>query len=170
MNPIPHTPDPLDGLRPLRQLAPPDFAQRVLAALPAEPDPTLGLRLRRVWPREHGRWILPALAGAAAAMLFTTFLLPPPPPAETPRMTVHFELHAPDASQVELVGTFTDWQVGRIHLAGPDASGHWTVNVNLSAGRHEYSFLVDGQLWMTDPDAEIRRDDGFGHQNAVLEI
>ena len=85
-------------------------------------------------------------------------------------MTVHFELHAPDAETVELVGTFTDWQTGRLRLAGPDASGHWTADMDLPAGRYEYGFLVNGRQWLVDSNAVLRRDDGFGRENAVLAL
>ena len=169
MNPPNLDPDFLKDLRKLRQAPPPDFAKRVMAALPAAPDLPLGRRLRRLWP-ERNRWLLPALAGAAA-MLAIIFLLTPQPvrPLDN-RITVHFEIHAPDAQSVELVGTFTGWQPGRLQLTGPDASGHWTTDVNLPAGRYEYGFLVDGQHWVADPNADLRRNDGFGRENAVIEL
>ena len=161
--------DPLEALRQLRQTAPADFAKRVMAALPHEPDLPLSASLRHLWPERH-RWFLPALAGAAAMLLLSTFLGPRPPKALENQVSVHFEIHAPDAQSVELVGTFTDWQVGQLQLAGPDASGHWTAEVDLPAGRYEYGFLVDGQQWVADPRAEIRRQDGFGRENAVIEL
>lgn len=167
MNPL--EPDPLETLRDVRRKAPADFARRVMNALPAEPDLPLLVGLRRLWP-EHGRWFLPALAGAAAMLLVSTLLIARPPQKPHNRVTVHFEIHAPNAQRVELVGTFTEWQTGQIQLAGPDASGHWTTDVALPSGRHEYSFLVNGQQWVADPHAEIRRADGFGRENAVLEF
>lgn len=161
--------DPLKDLRSLRRPAPVDFAQRVMQNLPAAPDRPLGQRWRRLWP-EQSRWFLPALAGAAAMLLVSVFFGARPDKAAGNRITVHFEIHAPGAQSVELVGTFTDWRVGRLRLAGPDASGHWTADVDLPAGRYEYGFLVDGKQWLADPTAEIRRSDGFGRENAVIEL
>lgn len=161
--------DPLEVLRQLRRTAPPDFTKRVMDALPREPDLPLGTSLRHLWP-ERNRWFLPALAGAAAMLLLSTFLAPRTPKVLDNRVSVHFAIHAPDAKSVELVGTFTDWQAGKLQLAGPDASGHWTAEVDLPAGRYEYGFLVDGQQWMPDPGAEIRRNDGFGRENTVIEL
>jgi 1,4-alpha-glucan branching enzyme len=83
---------------------------------------------------------------------------------------VAFELHAPDARSVELVGSFNGWAVGEFRLDGPDATGHWSITVPLPEGRHEYQFLIDGKRWIADPKATIRRPDGFGRSNAVLEI
>jgi hypothetical protein len=161
--------DPLAALQEARRKAPTDFTRQVMNALPAEPDLPLRVGLRRLWP-EQGRWFLPAFAGAAVMLLASTLLLSHPPQTTKQRVTVHFEIHAPDAQRVELVGTFTEWQTGQLQLAGPDASGHWTADVELPSGRHEYSFLVNGKQWVTDPRADIRRSDGFGRENAVLEF
>jgi hypothetical protein len=161
--------DSLEALHDLRQTAPADFTRRVMNALPQEPELPLLLSLRRLWP-ERGRWFLPAFAGAAAMLLLSTLLVLHPAQAPSNRVNVHFEIHAPDAQRVELVGTFTGWQTGQMQLIGPDASGHWTTDVELPAGRHEYSFLVNGQQWVTDPRADVRRADGFGRENAVIEF
>lgn len=169
MNAPKSDPEILKDLRELRRSPPPDFAKRVMDALPAAPDLPLGRRLRRHWP-DRNRWFLPALAGAAAMVAIMTLIAPRPVPPANGRITVHFEIHAPAAQSVELVGTFTDWQAGRLRLAGPDASGHWTTEVDLPTGRYEYGFLVDGQHWVADPNADIRRDDGFGRENAVIEL
>jgi 1,4-alpha-glucan branching enzyme len=91
-------------------------------------------------------------------------------PAPSDSITVHFALHAPGAQTVELLGDFTGWETGRIRLRGPDGSGHWTADVELPAGRHEYIFLVDDRQWVTDPQADVRRPDGFGRENAVMDL
>jgi hypothetical protein len=161
--------DPLDELRSLRRGAPPGFARRVMDALPARaPAPWPGL-LARIWP-EGQRWWLPALAGAAAALLAVALFPGRLAPVAPEQVTVRFELHAPSAQSVELLGDFTGWRTGAIQLAGPDATGHWTANVELPPGRHEYIFLVDGREWQTDPRAEIRRSDGFGRENAIVDL
>ncbi len=91
-------------------------------------------------------------------------------PAASQLVTVRFELHAPDADQVELVGTFNSWETGDIVLDGPDASGHWTATVELPEGRYEYLFLVDGERWLADPKATAVRPDGFGNMNAMIQV
>ena len=51
---------------------------------------------------------------------------------------------APDAKNVFLTGTFNDWSETSIPIAkGND--GNWNVHVDLSPGRYEYRFLVDGK-------------------------
>ena len=167
-----------------RTKAPEDFVERVMAVLPDEPGTiTLRDRLAGLWPA-GGRWIGPALAGAAAALLVVLALghLGRPKPAKQAATassasavkeqvtTIHFELHAPGAERVELLGSFNDWQPGDIVLKGPDTSGHWTAEVTLPEGRYEYIFLVDGKRWIADPKAETRRPDGFGRVNTVIEV
>ncbi len=151
----------------LRKSAPDGFTERVMARLP---------KTRRspewaVWPTGF-RWVTPALAGAAAALLLASVF--PRAPLEsataTDRVVVHFVFHAPEANRVELVGDFTEWEPGRLHLAGPDEAGHWHARAELPAGRYEYLFLVDGRRWVTDPLAEAHRHDGFGNVNAVMNL
>jgi len=170
-------PDPSDGEEILRRLAavrrpaPDGFTARVMARLPDPRVPAWRAILHRVWP-EGPAWLGPALAGALAGALIMVAVAPPrgAAPQDHPQVTVHFQLHAPGASRVELVGNFTSWRTGEILLKGPDASGHWTVDVELPEGRHEYAFLVDGREWIADPFAEVRRPDGFGRENAVLNL
>lgn len=149
-----------------RVKAPDGFTERVMDSLPAWRNK----RRAQFWPA-HGRWIVPALAGAAAAMLvvFGVGLLDRSE-AEASTVTFHFELHAPGADRVELLGTFNNWQTSDIVLVGPDASGHWTTEVALPEGRHEYIFLVDGERWLADPKAATHRPDGFGRVNTVIKV
>lgn len=142
--------------------APSDFSERVLAALPQKRKGRPG-----VWWPSHGRWIAPALAGAAATLLMIFVSGRFHSPAQ---VGFHFELHAPGADKVELLGTFNHWETGNIVLDGPDASGHWTATVELPEGRHEYIFLVDGERWVTDPKGATHRPDGFGRVNTVIRI
>ncbi len=167
---IPPDNDPLVALAGVRRRAPPGFVAGVMARLPASATDRVGWTVwRRLWP-EDGRWLAPALTGACAAMVLAVSMPLLSPPAPPDSITVHFALHAPGAQTVELLGDFTGWDTGRIRLRGPDGSGHWTAEVELPAGRHEYIFLVDGRHWVTDPQADVRRPDGFGRENAVMDL
>jgi hypothetical protein len=148
-----------------RTTAPDGFAERVMESIPAWQKKSRF----SIWP-SHGRWITPALAGAAATWLVVLGLGLFEKSAESAQVNFHFELHAPGANRVELLGTFNHWQANDIVLNGPDASGHWTATVELPAGRHEYIFLVDGKRWVADPNAATHRPDGFGRVNTVIKI
>src|SRR2546423_15024609 len=61
---------------------------------------------------------------------------------------VRFELFAPEANEVALVGSFNKWDPNAGHMArSPD--GNWTLDLSLE-GHYEYLFLVDGR-WVADP-------------------
>lgn len=150
-----------------RTKAPEDFVAETMEALPAWRSTG-----EQNWRHRQRQWMIPALAGAAAMFVVMLGLsqLQKDVPAENGMVSFHFELHAPGADQVELLGTFNNWKMGDIVLIGPDASGHWTATVELPEGRHEYIFLVDGERWMADPKAATLRPDGFGHVNTVIQV
>ena len=100
--------------------------------------------------------------------------------AATAQLPVHdtlqvhrFELEAPHASGVALVGDFNNWSLAATPMT-PSADGTaWTVTVRLPAGRHVYAFVVDGakgSKWVPDPAALRAPDDGFGTANSVVLI
>ncbi len=174
----------LERLAASRVQAPDGLEDRILGALPDRPRAGWRRRVRAWWPG-RGRWLAPAIAGAAAVLAVVAVVGPgrlAPGPASAPRpvasagdepldrVAVRFEVAAPGARRVELVGSFNDWRPGEIVLDGPDAAGRWTATVELPAGRHEYLFLVDGKQWVTDPRAAAYRPDGFGRENALLEL
>lgn len=142
--------------------APDGFARGVMDALPP-----FRARKRSWWPR-GGQWLAPALVGAAAALVLVLTVGRFASNEVEEFVGFRFELHAPSAGRVELLGTFNHWEPGDIVLIGPDASGHWTATVELPEGRHEYIFLVDGAHWVTDPNGTLRRPDGFGRVNTVI--
>jgi hypothetical protein len=79
---------------------------------------------------------------------------------------VVFSCLAPNAGAVYLAGSFNDWNAqGDLMERGDD--GVWILPLSLSAGRHEYKFVIDGN-WTTDPNALDTSPDGFGGENAVL--
>ena len=95
-----------------------------------------------------------------------------PPVAAVPQLPVSdtfvkFTFDAPAAKQVYLVGDFNDWDVSKTPMARSGGGSTWTVVVPMAAGRHQYSFVVDGKSWSNDPTAPSAPDDGFGHTNSV---
>jgi 1,4-alpha-glucan branching enzyme len=82
---------------------------------------------------------------------------------------VQFMLEAPDASSVQVAGDFNGWAPD-VSLSDPDGDGVWSGRARLSPGIHKYMFLVNGNSWVTDPNAERYTEDGFGNLNAVLAL
>ena len=79
-----------------------------------------------------------------------------------------FAISAPDASVVQLVGDFTQWQQSPINLhKGMD--GVWRTTVDLEPGTHHYRFLVDGQ-WHDDPECVLRAPNPYGGVNMTRRV
>ena len=83
------------------------------------------------------------------------------------RLFVQFHLEAPDASNVRLAGSFTNWEPH--HELYQTAPGIWTITLPLPPGVHDYAFIVDGQRWVADPYAP-GVDDGFGGTNSRIAL
>lgn len=123
-------------------------------------------------PRPISVRLRPAYA-FAAAIAFALVLVLPPGSDESraasadAEVLVQFRLDAPQASTVEVSGSFTGWQTSHdLHQTAP---GTWTVVLPLEPGVHEYAFVVDGERWMPDPLAPAV-DDGFGGTNSRLSL
>ena len=79
-----------------------------------------------------------------------------------------FTITAPGASNVSLVGDFTNWQQHPLAMK-PVGPGVWKVVVPLAPGTHHYRFLVDGE-WRDDAECTLRVPNPFGTENAVRQV
>jgi Carbohydrate-binding module 48 (Isoamylase N-terminal domain) len=173
-----------------RPVATDDAAKRrVLLAVRAEPRPLRAPR-RWTWLTEARSLRISPVAGVALAaglvgigVLFGLDLASPR--RATPDVDsaadarllgvqkglhdgVKFVLVAPQAARVSLVGDFNNWDPTATPMERTPTGGTWSVNVPLSAGRHEYSFVVDGKQWIPDPSAPLAPVDGLGAPNSVV--
>ena len=87
--------------------------------------------------------------------------------ASADREVVRFELSAPTASRVALVGSFNQWNPVATPLQRDSSTGKWIVSLRLPPGRHVYAFVVDGDV-KADPTAPRAADDDFGSANSVV--
>ena len=87
--------------------------------------------------------------------------------APADREVVRFELSAPTASRVTLVGSFNEWNPVATPLQRDSSTGKWIVSLRLPPGRHVYAFVVDGDV-KADPTAPRAADDDFGSANSVV--
>jgi hypothetical protein len=169
------------------EAAPPWLESRIMAGLPSAAP--------LAWWQRAARWLMqpqpvtvrPAalgLAGAAAVLGILLLNQPEPglvmPTPVTPTLTVsnpstpviyvQFAFVDPDAHSVTVAGDFNDWDAEATALRDSDGDGVWTGLIALRPGMHKYMFVVDGEQWVTDPEAERYVDDGFGNRNAVIAI
>ena len=82
--------------------------------------------------------------------------------------SAEFIISAPKAKKVAVAGTFNNWDIKNT-LAKKDVKGTWKAKVDLTPGRYEYKFVVDGS-WINDPRCNSSVGNNFGTQNSVLEI
>jgi hypothetical protein len=144
----------------------------------------LGPRPGRRWNRVLARWVSdlwrarevsfrvrPAYGLVGAAAIGIVFAIQgwraSSVSTVAPPVLVQFRLEAPDASNVRLAGSFTDWQ--RQYELYQVAPGLWAITIPLPPGVHEYAFLLDDRRWVADPYAPAV-DDGFGGTNSRLAL
>ena len=115
------------------------------------------LTLRR--PPRMNRLNTPHFFLAAAILLAITV------PASAQESDHEFKYKPADGQPTSVVvaGDFNGWSRDATPLTrGGD--GVWAATVNLTEGVHLYKFVVDGDKWVNDPNAEksLEVDDGHG--------
>lgn len=88
---------------------------------------------------------------------------------QEPTVFVRLVLLQPNAHSVAVAGDFNGWNPGRTKLERADG-GMWSATIPLKPGRYQYMFVIDGTQWIADPLATEDTGDGFGAQNAVLDV
>jgi len=150
----------------------PEAKQRLEQALDSMPQPGRGKRSAlRVW----------AMAAGIVAVVFAGALIIGRSSGRSPSLqraggeasdsvqVVRFALSAPRASRVSVVGDFNGWDEAAAPMRRQGA-GVWTISLSVSHGRHVYAFLVDRDHWVSDPEAPLAPEDGFGVSNSVIVV
>ena len=86
-----------------------------------------------------------------------------------------FSVFCPQAEHVEIVGSFTGWHDRPVAMKRDADAGWWRITLDLSAGDHEFQYLIDRREWRPDYAAGGLRLNEFGtwvsqltvHQPAV---
>lgn len=139
---------------------------------PVALDPALGERtmaeIRQVKPpRRHLAWI--GLAVAASLAAFAVFL-GRENSDEAVNQGVAFSLDAPAASRVSLVGDFNNWDPSATPLERVSSAGRWEAVLSLTPGRYQFTYVVDGSLWVRDPGLPQATGDDFGQPTSVITV
>jgi hypothetical protein len=154
-----------------------------LEPLPGPAQPLARRAIHAIWTAREVRLRVRPVYGMAAAAVLAGVLMAggalmreasqptqPVPASAAPAegaIYVQFRLEAGAATSVALAGSFSDWQP--THRMQQSADGVWTVLLPLTAGVHDYGFIIDGDRWVADPYApEV--DDGFGGVNSRLTV
>lgn len=82
-----------------------------------------------------------------------------------------FVYHATDAlSRVNLAGSFNAWNKDSQPMKGSDGGRTWVLSLKLKPGRYTYKFVLNGEKWVTDPNAYRNEGDGNGNTNSLLVV
>jgi len=149
--------------------APPFLATRIMARLE---DSSVGLleRLAAVFaPRRLVAATL-LLAAFATGMLTMDAVRSKKDVVRAVASRVVLEFEAPGAEKVGLVGDFNQWGKKELPIASKNNDGKWVFELELTPGRYQYAFEVNGKKWLPDPRAKGIIPDGFGGINSVLYI
>lgn len=87
--------------------------------------------------------------------------------ASEKRQMIRFAFVAPGATHVSVVGDFNNWDPKATPLKTTRDGSTWLIEMPLTAGRHVYAFVVDGDI-VADPSAPRVVDHDFGVQNSVI--
>ena len=175
-----------DAARLPRPVVPAGFVDTVLQRTASEPARHERARTHPVLAPRVLRWNLAVAMGLAAAILLViagaiaigrswqSANLPaqasaPQLAPDSPTTLVRLIVMQPDAKAVAVAGDFNGWNPSQTPLERVSGDA-WAVTIALRPGRYEYMFVIDGNRWVADPFAAERHDDGFGSQNAVLDV
>jgi hypothetical protein len=114
------------------------------------------------------KWWRYTLIPAAALILcvFAYTLLTKPR-----EIVVKFELHENDlptkVTSVALVGDFNNWEMENLKYAAHERK--WSLKKRLKPGRYHYMFVINGTVWISDPNAREYIEDGYGNKNSIID-
>ena len=125
--------------------------------------PTVHFRERKKMGFSFFRPFALMASSAAATALIFLFLIFPKEMDYSPR---RFVLYKPDVNQVEISGSFTNWEALPLTKVGP--SGYWEIVLPLSKGEHRFTYILEGDQRVTDPTVLTKEQDDFGGENSIL--
>ena len=115
------------------------------------------------------RFFKPLAAAAAGLAIVVAVLLQTDRPPQGPPARPHrFVVYLPEAKRVEITGSFTGWK--KLPLRPAAGGEYWEITLELPAGEHRFSYVLEGNRRMTDPTIAVREADDFGGENSILAV
>lgn len=153
--------------------APPDDLPKIDTAALAS-QISIRMQTRRLPGRQgpsadRKKWILAAAAilvcGVTGLLLFHLGIV------SRSSVVITFQLVAPEASAVRLVGDFSDWSSRGFAMRDPDRDGVWVRRIRLQVGSaYRYNFVIDDERWISDPSSLIEVRDEFGGNSSIIQL
>ena len=113
----------------------------------------------------HPAYVATAALAVALIILSFTFVVQQQTAGPSP---YRFVIYQPDVSQVEITGSFTDWQ--RVPMNALGTSGYWEISMDIPRGEHRFTYILEGEKRFADPTILTRESDDFGGENTVLSL
>ncbi|MGD9873796.1 MAG: ankyrin repeat domain-containing protein [Kiritimatiellia bacterium] len=114
-------------------------------------------------------WHLAVIRGLTNEAALLASYMTPEELAPTNRVRVFFDLDAPMAKTVSVVGVFNEWDPTAHPLTRREDDGWWYIELDFFPQNYTYKFYVDGG-WITDPlnprismDTNLRTDNSVTH-------
>ena len=160
----------------------PDFTENLMSKISQIEEeererviPAWQMSLKNLWSTPRYRYSLVSILTLAVFCVFTFVLVFHPSLLPGQRETlaqveVTFTISGIEAKSIAVAGDFNGWNTSTNQLEDPEGDGIWTGKIYLKPGRYEYMLVVDDAKWVTDPNAKVYVNDGFGSKNAVLFI
>jgi hypothetical protein len=112
------------------------------------------------------------LAFAASLLILVALFFTLPPQSNNsfqPSPAGHqhrFVIYQSGIKQIEIAGSFTNWQ--RIPLKPAGSSGYWEITLKIPPGEHSFSYILDDNKIFADPTISAQEKDDFGTINSIL--
>jgi len=129
------------------------------------PDINIKVKHRPLRAIFHPMRIMGAGLAVAAVAILLFFALPGGTITKSP---YRFVLFQPDARQVEISGSFTEWKAIPMQKTG--FSGYWETTLDLQEGEHRFGYIIEGRERIPDPTIMIREKDDFGGVNSIIDV
>ena len=143
-----------------------DWSFRAAAAITILASGSAGLAAARLLSRPATAPSQDTLALAASSVASGAAFTPVLATAARP---IVFELDAPSAHSVQVLGDFNQWSRSVTSMQrGVD--GRWRMTTLLPPGRYVYAFLVDGHTFRRDPLRDAVEDRDFGVTGSELVV
>jgi len=79
-----------------------------------------------------------------------------------------FVIYQSGVKQIEIAGSFTNWQPIPLQPAG--STGYWEITLEIPPGEHAFSYILDGDKILADPTISVKEKDDFGTANSILVV
>jgi len=88
---------------------------------------------------------------------------------ELPKMMeIPFEVFAPEAKEVFVVGDFNGWKLDNSSRMDLE-NGTWRKRLSLGNGKYRYRFVIDGE-WTEDTNNPLKEENPYGQMDSLLEV